>query len=59
MPSESAAQKRTMAGIAHGWNPDDPDLQKIPVKVAKEYNAADQPASKRLRDAMMKRGKGK
>jgi len=41
MPSTSPAQKRTMAAIAHGWKPDNPDLAKIPVKVAIDFNEAD------------------
>lgn len=42
MPSKSPAQKRTMAAIAHGWRPKKDGLARIPVKVAKEYNEADQ-----------------
>ncbi len=43
MPSTSPAQKRTMAALAHGWKPPaGSDVAKIPVKVAKEFNAADQ-----------------
>jgi len=31
-----------MAAIAHGWKPDDnPKIDRIPVKVAKEFNRAD------------------
>jgi hypothetical protein len=30
-----------MAARAHGWQPDNPKIAKIPVAVAKEYNAAD------------------
>ena len=41
MPSTSPAQKRTMAAIAHGWKPDNPQIAKIPVSVAKEFDAAD------------------
>ena len=41
MPSVSPAQKRTMAAIAHGWHPPASSGIKIPVKVAKEFNAAD------------------
>jgi hypothetical protein len=35
-----------MAARAHGWKPDNPKIAAIPVKVAKEFNAADQHASK-------------
>ena len=42
MPSVSPAQKRTMAAVAHGWKPDNPKIARIPVKVAKEFNQADQ-----------------
>lgn len=42
MPSQPGAQKRTMAAIAHGWKPDNPEIAKIPVKAAKEFNKADQ-----------------
>ena len=42
MPSHSPKQKRTMAAIAHGWKPPaGSDVADIPVKVAKEFNAAD------------------
>lgn len=42
MPSSSAAQAKTMAAIAHGWQPPSGSkVSKIPVKVAKEFNAAD------------------
>ena len=44
MPSNSPKQKRTMAAIAHGWKPPKKSGIDIPVKVAKEYNAADQKA---------------
>lgn len=40
MPSKSPAQARLMRAIAHGWKPDDRKI-KVPVKVAKEYVAAD------------------
>lgn len=45
MPSKSAKQRRTMAAAAH-----DPKFAKrvgIPVKVAKEFNRADQKKAKR------------
>ena len=42
MPSRSPSQKRTMAAIAHGWRPSKgSSVAKIPVKVAKEFAAAD------------------
>ena len=42
MPSRSPAQRRTMAAIAHGWRPPASSGINIPVKVAKEFNKADQ-----------------
>lgn len=45
MPSKSAKQKRTMAAAAH-----DPKFARkvgIPVKVAKEFNKADQKKGKK------------
>jgi hypothetical protein len=39
MPSKSAAQARLMAAVAHGWKK--PGGGGPPVKVAKEFNAAD------------------
>ena len=44
MPSKSAKQKRTMAAAAH--NPDFARKVGIPVKVAKEFNKADQKKSR-------------
>jgi len=41
MPSVSPAQKRTMAAVAHGWHPPASSGINIPVKVAKEFAAAD------------------
>ncbi len=41
MPSVSPAQARLMAAIAHGWHPPASSGIHIPVKVAKEFNAAD------------------
>lgn len=41
MPSTSPAQARTMAAVAHGWQPPASSGIKIPVSVAKEFNAAD------------------
>ena len=40
MPSKSLAQARTMSAIAHGWRPTG-SAAGIPVKVAKEFHAAD------------------
>jgi hypothetical protein len=45
MPSKSAKQKRTMAAAAH--NPKFAKKMGIPVKVAKEFNEADQAKAKR------------
>lgn len=41
MPSKSPAQRRTMAAVAHGWKPPKSSGISIPVKVAKEFVAAD------------------
>jgi len=42
MPSTSPAQAKTMNAIAHGWKPPKgSDVAKIPVKVAKDFAAAD------------------
>ncbi len=38
MPSHSVKQAKVMSAIAHGWHPSGLD---IPVKVAKEFHAAD------------------
>ena len=40
MPSSSPAQEHLMAAVAHGWKPD--KVKAPPVKVAKEFNKADQ-----------------
>lgn len=45
MPSRSPAQRRTMAAIAHGWQPPARSGIHIPVGVAKEFNAADKARS--------------
>jgi hypothetical protein len=43
MPSVSPKEERTMRAIAHGWKPPEgSDVAKIPVKVAKDFAAADQ-----------------
>jgi hypothetical protein len=44
MPSVSPAQKRTMAAVAHGWHPPASSGINIPVKVARDFNKADQAA---------------
>jgi hypothetical protein len=41
MPSKSPAQERLMAAVAHGWKPPKSSGIHVPVKVAKEFNAAD------------------
>jgi hypothetical protein len=42
MPSTPPAQEKTMSAIAHGWKPPaGSDVAKIPLKVAKEFHAAD------------------
>lgn len=40
MPSVSLKQRRTMSAVAHGWKPKG-KASGIPVKVAKEFHAAD------------------
>ena len=40
MPSSSVKMARTMSAIAHGWRPTG-SAAGIPVKVAKEFHAAD------------------
>ena len=40
MPSRSPEQAKTMSAIAHGWRPTG-SAAGIPVKVAKEFHAAD------------------
>lgn len=40
MPSTTPKQRRVMSAIAHGWRPTG-SAAKIPVKVAKEFHAAD------------------
>lgn len=41
MPSKSPAQARLMVAVAHGWKPPASSGINVPVKVAKEFNAAD------------------
>lgn len=36
-----------MGAIAHGWRPAHGDVAKIPVSVAREFNAADEAKNKR------------
>lgn len=52
MPSKSPAQERLMAAVAHGWQPPKSSGIHVPVKVAKEFNKADQAKAtvKALRD---------
>jgi hypothetical protein len=40
MPSSSSKQAKTMRAIAHGWKPTG-SAGKIPVSVAKDFEAAD------------------
>lgn len=40
MPSHTPKQRRVMSAIAHGWKPKG-SAAGIPVKVAKEFHAAD------------------
>jgi ribosomal protein S7 len=40
MPRHSVEQAKTMSAIAHGWRPTG-SAADIPVKVAKEFHAAD------------------
>ena len=40
MPSSSVKQAKVMSAIAHGWKPKG-KAAGIPVKVAKEFHAAD------------------
>lgn len=42
-----------MAAIAHGWKPDNPQLAKIPVTVAKEFNDADEVQKRRQQIAIL------
>lgn len=42
MPSSTPKQKRTMAAIAHGWQPPASSGIHIPLDVAREFNAADE-----------------
>lgn len=41
MPSKSLAQAKVMAALSHGWRPEGGPVSKIPLKVAKEFHAAD------------------
>jgi hypothetical protein len=41
MPSHSVKQAKVMSAISHGWHPSEGSVAKIPVKVAKEFHAAD------------------
>jgi hypothetical protein len=41
MPSSTVKQAKVMSAIAHGWHPSKGSVAKIPVKVAKDFHAAD------------------
>ena len=41
MPSKTVKQARLMAAVAHGWKPPKASGIKVPVAVAREFNAAD------------------
>src|SRR6266436_1825481 len=41
MPSHTTIQAKVMSAISHGWHPSKGSVAKIPVKVAKEFHAAD------------------
>jgi hypothetical protein len=41
MPSSTPKEAVVMAARAHGWVPRNSELRRIPVAVAKEFNAAD------------------
>jgi len=41
MPSHTPKQAKVMSAISHGWEPSHGDVAKIPVKVAKDFHAAD------------------
>lgn len=41
MPSTSAKQHRLMEAVAHGWKPKGAKKPPVPVKVAKDFAAAD------------------
>ena len=56
MPSSSPEQAKTMRAIAHGWHPPKGSkVGKIPVNVAKRFEAADEgkpePAKRKSRQA--------
>ena len=54
MPIQSKAQQRLMQGAAH--NPEFAKKVGVPVKVAKEFNAADK--GKKLAEAMKRMHRG-
>jgi hypothetical protein len=56
MPSKTTKQAKTMSAIAHGWKPKG-TAAGIPVKVAKEFHAAD--AGHKYGQGMHKTSKGK
>jgi hypothetical protein len=41
MPSKTEKQARLMRAVAHGWKPPGSKTPPVPVKVAKEFVAAD------------------
>lgn len=53
MPSQSQAQHNLMAGIAHGWEPSNPKLRRIPKSVAEEYVMADKKKKAQLQKKAM------
>jgi len=55
MPSKSPSQARLMAAVAHGWKPPASSGIHVPVKVAKEFNAADAAKAHATAKALRKR----
>ena len=54
-PSTSQAQHNLMAGVAHGWTPD--QVEAPPVAVAKEFTEADKKKQLARAAALRKRGR--
>lgn len=52
MPSKSPAQAKLMAAISHGWPRPAASGISVPVKVAREFNAADQAKRGRPRKSL-------
>ncbi len=46
MPSTTKKQAHLMSAIDHGWKPPKSSGIKVPLKVAKEFHAADKKAGK-------------